>query len=140
MAISFVYFDVLEIQVRTIILYLLKNIVKLLCVTYTLQGNLTIATYIHFFTPGKLRIQSEVHFVRVNMLAELINQAFYKEDIFEATRRWLQQGESPYPGYCRAPASNNCVPLLCNCKKLREIWNKVKHTRETLNNKQLLNT
>lgn len=48
------------------------------------------------------------------------------------TRRWLQVGESPYPGYCRAPGSSICKPVLCNCEKLKEIWNKIQDTKAAL--------
>lgn len=90
------------------------------------QGYLTIVAYLNYFCPGTLKLQTRVHTVSVVKLSEVLSR--FEPVHIESARRWLQKGESPYPGYCRAPGSSTCEPVLCNCQKLAEIWNRIKYT------------
>lgn len=79
---------------------------------------MSLATYIHYFTPGSLRIKTRVHKVPLYRLGDII------EDFAggRGTRRWLPRGEAPYPGYCRPPGSDKCLPIFCNCVRLTQMW------------------
>lgn len=80
-----------------------------------------VAVYIHSFKPGSLKL----HTTRETHLLDEVQPGSDGLSL-EDTRRWLQKGEEPYPGYCRAPASEVCLPTLCNCAKLQEIHSKLK--------------
>ncbi|KAJ8717161.1 hypothetical protein PYW08_005560 [Mythimna loreyi] len=90
-----------------------------------IQGIYTLAVYFHYFLPGTLKIQSKVYTIPLGRIRELIDDSIPDLLQFENTRRWLPKGEAPFPGYCRAPGSARCVPTLCNCKKLQDVWNNV---------------
>ncbi|RVE54540.1 hypothetical protein evm_000661 [Chilo suppressalis] len=87
-----------------------------------IRGFLTFAVYINYFVPGSLKIRSIVLIPNYNNI---------RYSSFN-TRRWMQLSESPYPGYCRAPGSEKCIPLLCDCQKLTEIWTKIRETKSKL--------
>ncbi|XP_047997364.1 uncharacterized protein LOC125234978 isoform X2 [Leguminivora glycinivorella] len=98
-----------------------------------LQGYLWLTAYFHYFTPGSLRLKTKVRKVAVYRLQELMDNGPVLE-----TRRWMMKYESPYPGYCRAPGKAACLPLLCDCDYLTDIWNKKWRDNSTRSNIRLL--
>ncbi|CAH2042256.1 unnamed protein product, partial [Iphiclides podalirius] len=90
--------------------------------------------YVNYFVPGSLKIQTNVYEVGLKELWDAIDVAAFSRQLFES-RRWLPKGEAPFPGYCRAPGSGVCLPMLCNCQKLLEIWNKINNTQIKLKGK-----
>ncbi|KAJ2948641.1 hypothetical protein O0L34_g7896 [Tuta absoluta] len=87
-----------------------------------LRGFLYVASYVHYFKPGSLKLHTKINDIQKY-------EEFFNESVPEFTRRWLPQGEAPFPGYCRAPSSSKCLDVLCNCKKLREIWKTFKYSK-----------
>ncbi|KAI8420036.1 hypothetical protein MSG28_008630 [Choristoneura fumiferana] len=96
-----------------------------------LQGYVSLATYIHYFTPGSLRIQTRVHEVPLYRLGDMI-EAWAGGRGKGGTRRWLPRGEAPYPGYCRPPGSDKCLPIFCDCERLTQIWETEKKKRKEI--------
>ncbi|CAH2089409.1 unnamed protein product [Euphydryas editha] len=92
-----------------------------------LKGYISIVVYIYSFEAGRLRSRWIRHEARLEDLREALELSLYKTWLLKSTRRWLQEGEMPYPGYCRSPGSGKCLPVLCNCAKLRELWKKMKN-------------
>ncbi|CAH1640195.1 unnamed protein product [Spodoptera littoralis] len=96
-----------------------------------INGVYALAIYIHYFTAGCLKTHTKRYTVKLGHLRELLDKPHEKDPLmFVPTRRWLPRGEAPYPGYCRAPGSESCLPNLCNCEKLRMRWNML----HTMNN------
>nr|XP_026493681.1 uncharacterized protein LOC113398938 [Vanessa tameamea] len=91
-----------------------------------IQVYFTIAAYIQYFEPEIAIVQRKKHELQLSDLKETIEESLHRTWLLKATRRWLQRGEMPYPGYCRSPGSEVCLPVLCNCAKLTEIWKKIK--------------
>lgn len=90
------------------------------------QSYLTII-YVNYFIPGSLKLQYKVYKIDFRDFVDTsLNPLLFQ------TRRWLQKGEAPFPGYCRAPGSGACLPILCNCKTLLEIWTKINDTKSKL--------
>lgn len=84
--------------------------------------------------PGSLKTQTNVYKVELKDIRDTIDLIFSPLGL--DSRRWLQKGEAPYPGYCRAPGSGACLPLICNCKKLLDIWIKINKTQSKLKGKR----
>ncbi|CAH4030566.1 unnamed protein product [Pieris brassicae] len=85
-----------------------------------------IAVYYHFLDPGSLKPRLQYK-VELSSLKDILDAINYKEWLLKGSRRWLPNGEAPFPGYCRAPGNEKCLPVLCNCEKLTEIWKKMKN-------------
>lgn len=96
------------------------------------QGYLTVAVYIHFLSPGSLKLHTNVQVLS----PESFEGMFGPPADPVSNRRWLQAKESPYPGYCRAPGGNVCKPVLCNCQKLTEIWIKIQGAKSALQHRE----
>lgn len=88
---------------------------------------MSLVAYIHNYEPGILMPRRIRHEVKLVDLREALEFSFYKTWLLKSTRRWLQKGEMPYPGYCRSPGSGKCLPVLCNCEKLAELWKRMKN-------------
>ncbi|KAF9424759.1 hypothetical protein HW555_000060 [Spodoptera exigua] len=94
-------------------------------------GVYTLALYVHYFTAGCLKSHTRRYTVKLGHLRELIDNPNVPDFMrFVPLRRWLPEGEAPYPGYCRAPGSGVCLPTLCNCDKLKYRWNMMKSQKK----------
>lgn len=112
------------------------NIIK-----FSLQGVYALAIYVHYFTAGSLKTHTKRYTVKLGHLRELIDDPYVRDPLrFVPTRRWLPKGEAPYPGYCRAPGSEVCVPTLCNCDKLRDRWNMININKQRQNKTKEMQT
>lgn len=98
-----------------------------------LQGYMSLAMYVHYFIPGSFKIRTRLYTVKLGEIAPFIGQTqLHLDRILNRgpgpTRRtggrWLPTSEWPYPGYCRMPATPQCLPTLCNCEALRVRWEK----------------
>ncbi|VVC93303.1 unnamed protein product [Leptidea sinapis] len=89
--------------------------------------------YYHYFEPKSIIIYPSLHEIKLQTLKDLIDENYYETLLLKPSRRWLPEGEIPYPGYCRAPGGEKCLPVLCNCKKLLEIWMKIKDKQKNYN-------
>ncbi|CAH2237995.1 jg18108 [Pararge aegeria aegeria] len=92
--------------------------------------------WLHYIAPGSLKIRSIKHRLKPDDLRKIIEEN--ESWLLKTSRRWLQKSEMPYPGYCRAPGSGKCSPVLCNCEKLTEIWKKLKKNNLTYHKKILM--
>ncbi|XP_032519731.2 uncharacterized protein LOC116771857 [Danaus plexippus] len=110
------------------------------------DGYISIWLYVNYFVPGRLKLHTELYEIDANILKKIVDHSAYEPELAEVLegsrrwltegpRRWLQKSEMPFPGYCRSPASGKCLPVLCNCKKLEEIWEKIKNRLPYAENK-----
>lgn len=95
------------------------------------QGYLHIASYVFYFVPGRLKLHTETQVVPLYKIRQEIDLKL--PTFLENTRRWLPRTETPYPGYCRSPGSSICLPILCNCERLKLIWRTLKTRNHSAN-------
>lgn len=105
---------------------------------FIFQGYLTLAVYIHNFLPGSLKLRTKIHQIPLGQLGPLIDRTDLDIIAYKTRRvdgeRWLPKSEMPYPGYCRAPGSSQCLDSFCNCKALDEQWRKYLENRKKKEN------
>lgn len=77
---------------------------------------MAVAVYMHYFTPGSLRLKTKTR----TLSWDEFDNLFGEKTLY--SRRWLVEAGYPYPGYCRAPGTGRCIPTLCNCKMLQRLW------------------
>ncbi|XP_049877225.1 arginine/serine-rich coiled-coil protein 2-like [Pectinophora gossypiella] len=85
------------------------------------EGVFMLASYIHYYVPGSLRIHTDRKVEKAESYIEKTRRPLFPPGF----RRWLPISEAPYPGYCRKPSSSDCEPALCNCVQLKQIWDQV---------------